>query len=156
MTAALCLLASVGVAASALAHPLHTSLMQVSVLDGGRRVSVSVRLFADDFSAAIGRPASGSGAPSDSAAFAYLRGAVTVAAGTAPLPLRARALRREGDLVWADLDAELPAGAAAALRVQSRVLFERYPDQVNIVRVVRGERAGTVLFTPGDGLKAAP
>ncbi len=60
-------------AASALSlHPLHTTFTELSYRAADRTVRVSVRAFADDFRAAA-RGAS------DSATFAYVRSALTLA-----------------------------------------------------------------------------
>jgi hypothetical protein len=143
------------VAALALAvgpHPLHTSYAEVSVDTRARRVEVRLRIFADDLATATG----GMAPPADSAVFAYIRGAFTVASPRGALPLRPVGLRRSGDLVWAELTAEVAAAELAGLTVHDRVLFERYGDQVNIVRATRDGRTASILFTPGDRPKGLP
>jgi hypothetical protein len=40
--------------------------------------------------------------------------------------------------------------------VASRVLTERFEDQVNVVRAICDGRSATLIFVPGDGLKSLP
>lgn len=132
------------------AHPLHTTLTELSYDDGGRVVHLSVRAFGDDLRAALG------GDVTDSAASGYLRSKVTLAdrAGR-PLPLVWCGLRRTGDVVWLCLRAA-PGGAGGGLQLHVGLLFERYADQINIVQATDGARRWTLLFTRGDPARPLP
>jgi len=132
-------------------HPLHTTLTQLAYRDADRTVEVTVRVFADDFRAALG-----GGDVTDSAAAAYLRSTFTLAdpAGR-PLAIAWCGLRRTGDLLWLCLRAPAFQGVTG-LRVRVTLLFERYADQINIVQASYAGRRAALLFTRGDAAKALP
>jgi len=132
------------------AHPLHTTLTELSYDDGGGIVHLSVRAFGDDLRAALG------GDVTDSAASGYLRSKVTLVdrAGR-PVPLAWCGLRRTGDVVWLCLRAAAPDGARG-LQLHVGLLFERYADQINIVQATDGGRRSTLLFTRGDQPRSLP
>ena len=140
-------------AAAAFAHPLHTTLTEVTLADGS--VQIVVRAFIDDFSAAVTRRATPPGAPiptpADSAAARYLGETVvlTDAVGRR-VPLEVAGMHRTDDLVWITLRAPALRSIAGA-RLTNRVLFERWDDQVNIVQTAVGARRQTLLFTKRDG-----
>jgi hypothetical protein len=145
-----------GVAAGAVpafAHPLHTTLTEITTASDGS-VQIVLRAFVDDFSAAVtgrvvpqGKPIA---TPADSAIARYLGQtvALTDAAGRR-LPLSVAAVRRTDDLVWVTLRAPALSRLAGA-RLTNRVLFERWDDQVNIVQTAIGARRQTLLFTRRD------
>jgi len=130
-------------------HPLHTTLTELSYNTADRTVQVSVRAFADDFGAAAG-------GVSDSAASAYLRSVLTLTDQNGrPLPLGWCGLRRTDDLLWLCLRAAVPRGLSG-VRVEARLLFERYRDQVNIVQASYGGQRASLLFVRGDAAKPLP
>jgi len=139
------------------AHPLHTTLTELTYVGATSTAQVSLRVFADDFGAAAGRragvqPAIDHSVP-DSVALAYVRKTLTILDGEGrSLALAWCGRRRTGDLVWICLRAAAPGGLTGA-RVHARMLFELYDDQVNIVQVAGGTRRQTLLFTKGDGPK---
>lgn len=143
------LLWGVGAAAAVAVHPLHTTLTQLSYAAADRTVVVSVRAFADDFRAVAGDV-------SDSAAFGYLTTVLTLSdpAGRT-LPLAWCGARRTGDLLWLCLHAPAPRGLAG-LRVDARLLFDRFEDQINIVQASYGGRQVSLLFVRGDHPKPLP
>lgn len=131
-------------------HPLHTTLTQLAYRDADRTVEATVRVFADDFRAALGRDVT------DSAAAAYLRSTFTLAdpAGR-PLAIAWCGLRRTGDLLWLCLRAPVAQGLSG-LRVRVALLFDRYADQINIVQASYAGRRAALLFTSGDAAKPLP
>jgi hypothetical protein len=131
-------------------HPLHTTLTQLAYRDGDHMVEATVRVFADDFRAALRADVS------DSAAVSYLRSTFTLAdrAGR-PLAIAWCGLRRTGDLLWLCLQAPAAQGLSG-LRVRVALLFERYSDQINIVQASYAGRRAALLFTSGDAAKALP
>jgi hypothetical protein len=147
-------------AATAWSHPLHTSLAELSFNAAKHTVEVSIRVFADDFGSAISgrntaRPTSTAGVP-DAAAFEYVRSFLSLADQDGhPLPLRWHGTRRAGDILWISLDAPAPRGLRG-LRVQNRLLFDLYDDQINIVQALYNDRRESLLFTKGDGAKTLP
>jgi len=138
------------------AHPLHTTLSELTVAPDGT-VQIVLRAFIDDFAAAVTGVPPRPGViptPADTAIARYLAQTVvlTDAAGrTAALTVTGT--RRTGDLVWVTLRA--PTGRATSWRrLTNRVLFERWDDQVNIVQTTVGTRRQTLLFTRGNGAVA--
>ncbi len=122
-------------------HPLHSS--SASLRDaGGGRVTLSVRIFSDDLAAA---------APGgDSAIAAYVRQHVRLTTGRGQtIPLEVTTIAIDGDLTQVTAHGVV-AGGLAGLQVQQAVLWERYPDQVNLLRVSIGRRSTTMVFANGD------
>jgi hypothetical protein len=141
-----------GAASAARAHDIHTTLASVTTDASG--TTITVRSFADDFSASVarsfGRPAPADSSVTERDAFAYAvanLGIVTARGGTvAPVSC---GLRRERDLYFICVRIP-PAPATGALRIRNTMLTELHADQVNIVQVVQGNRRKTLLFTKGS------
>lgn len=144
--------ASVSVPLAA-AHPMHTAVAEISYDAGGGTAAIRIRVFADDFAAAlIPDPA----AAPDSAMSRYVRGTFALADRSGrPLPLRWIGAELQGDVVVLHLQVAAPGGLAKAT-VLSALLSERFEDQVNIVRASYNGRAATLLFTRGEPAKALP
>jgi len=149
--------AAVGLGATArqaYSHPLHTTLTEVTVRSDGT-VQIVLRAFVDDFSAAVTGRVPPRGAviptPPDSAAARYLAQTVVLTDGSrrrAPLVLTNT--RRTDDLLWITL--RVPGlRSLAGARLTNRVLFDRWPDQVNIVQTSVGTGRRTLLFTRREG-----
>lgn len=145
-------------ARAAFAHPLHTTLTQLSYDASTRVLNVSVRVFADDFSAAV-RPGGRTGSvviPPDSAMLRYVSGRFALhAAGGGLIPLRWCGMRRDGEALFLCLRATAQPSPAGA-RMRNALLSEVFADQVNIVQASYGATRRTLLFTPRDGAKALP
>lgn len=141
-------------------HPLHTTLTAITYDATSHQVTAVVRTFASDFSTAVARRA-GRAPPeddrvSDSASFAYLVTAFTVADRDGhPLPLAWCGSRRTGDVLWLCVRAAAPGGLSG-LRLVNRALMELFADQVNIVMADYGGRSESMLFTKGAGLERLP
>jgi len=71
------------------------------------------------------------------------------------LSLRWQGAHQEGDMVQLELRADLGGGLRHA-RIRAALLWERFPDQVNIVRASYDGRTVTLLFTAGDSAKPLP
>jgi hypothetical protein len=140
------------------AHPLHTTLTQLSYDASTRVLNVSVRVFADDFSAAVmpGSRADTVVIPPDSAMLRYVSGRFALQRpGGGPIPLRWCGMRRDGEALFLCLRATAQPSPAGA-RMRNALLSERFADQVNIVQVSYGGARRTLLFTPRDGMKSLP
>jgi hypothetical protein len=136
------------------AHPMHTAVAELAQPDAGGTISVQIKVFADDFQAAVPLPEDP--AVADSAMARYLRGAFALADRTGrPVRLAWAGAERAGDVVLLRLRGSVPGGLAGA-RVTSLVLCERFADEVNVVRATYGGRTETLLFTPGESSKALP
>lgn len=135
------------------AHPMHTSVAELHDSTGGT-VSIRIRVFEDDFKAALGSRAEGEEPDSMMSRYVQARFALTDRTGR-PLAIDWKAAERAGAVLLLQLRAQVPGGLAGA-GVTNALLCERFDDQVNIVRASYGGRTTTLLFTPGDGAKALP
>ena len=160
---ALCVaLAAVVIARPLEAHPLHTSLADITYDAGAKEIRVSVRVFIDDFTkastafaAARAAAARAAKAPvsSESPLLMYARASFMIAdRGGRVLSLASCGGKRVGDLMWICFHSSAPAGLSG-FRVASRILFDLYADQINIVQATYGGRKTSLLFTRGDGFK---
>lgn len=122
-------------------HPLHSSSASLSDRGDGR-VTLSVRIFTDDLVAV---------APGgDSAIAAYVRQHVRLIARSGqPVALAIATITVDGDLTQVTASGTA-TGGLAGLRVQHSVLWERYHDQVNLLRASIGGRSTTMVFANGD------
>ena len=148
-----CVALALGLSAtSADAHPLHTTLTQVTVAaDGG--IQIVIRAFVDDFSAAVTGRASPAGSaiptPAEPAVARYLGDRLLLADRRGRrIALTVTNIRRTDDLVWVTLRAG--SATASGVRLTNRVLFDRWDDQVNIVQTSVGGRQQTLLFTRSE------
>ena len=138
------------------AHPMHTTVTEVTQEDVRGHISIQVRVYADDFHSAGVDSAAASSAAADSAMARYLRGTFALTDRTGrPVRLAWAGAERSGDVILLRLRGEVPGGLAGA-RVTSLVLCERFEDQVNVVRAEYAGRTATLLFTRGETAKALP
>jgi hypothetical protein len=139
-------------------HPLHTTLTELSYDPSTRVLNVTMRVFTDDFSAAV-LPRGRGGAdvvPPDSAMLRYVTERFAVAPpGTRPAALRWCGVRRDGEVLFLCLRAT-DQGSPAGGRMRNALLSEVFADQVNIVQASYGGGRRTLLFTPRDGTKTLP
>src|SRR5262249_25277506 len=132
------------------AHPLHTTLAEVTVDAPRRHVRATVRLFADDLSAALSRSTAASGALESSAA-RYVASHFGLSDGSQSIPLHACGVRRAGDVIWVCLESD--GSNVNHLRARDSLLTEAFADQVNIVQVGNGSARRSMVFLKGDGDK---
>ncbi|HEX3236456.1 MAG TPA: DUF6702 family protein [Gemmatimonadales bacterium] len=132
-------------------HPMHTAVTEIVYQAISASATIRVRVFLDDLTTAVGRPP---GTPvGDSAMARYVTAGLTVTDGTGRrLPLRWEGSEQTGDVMLLRLTAAAPAGLDGG-SVGSRLLTERFEDQVNIVRVSWSGRTRTLLFTRGEAAK---
>lgn len=157
--AALSLALLLAAARPAPAHPLHTTLAELSYDPAARVLNVSLRVFADDFTAAVARRTGARTVgtmPPEAAMFRYVseRFAV-VTPGAGPVALRWCGVRRAGDVLLLCLRA-MGVRPLAGAHVRSALLTEVFSDQVNLVQASYGGRRRMLLFTPRDGAKPLP
>lgn len=155
------LLLAVGVnARAAWSHPLHTTLTDIALDSADGSMRLTIRAFADDFSAVVARRA-GKVRPadynvSDADIASYVAATLSV---EDPSGRRASltwgGLRRTGDLMWVTVRAP-SVRSLRGMRVASTLLFEVFDDQVNIVQATYDGRRHSMLFTAGDGRKVKP
>lgn len=131
------------------AHPLHTSFTEVVRDRTTGVVSISVRLFADDFGNTIdslSRLPSARGISSDGVVQAYFERSVVVARDGKPVRLAWCGMRNADGLTWlcARSVGAVPAGK---LRIRNALMFDRFADQISIVRWTTTSGARTIVLT---------
>jgi hypothetical protein len=137
------------------AHPLHTTMTELSYDPSARVLTATLRVFADDFSAAVmGARAGGPVViPPDSAMLRYVTGRFSVTGrGTGRVVMRWCGVRKEGVVLFICLRGGAP-GSLAGATMTNGLLTEVFSDQVNIVHASVDGRRRTLLFTPRDGSK---
>jgi hypothetical protein len=123
-------------------HPLHASSATIVITPGSARGTVSIRVFADDFPP--GR---------DSVRIVrYLRERFSLMQDRKPITLTYEGHRLEGDTQTLELSLAGPTHCSN-LEVWHGLLADRFPDQVNLVRVRCGGRMGHLIFSAGEGPK---
>jgi hypothetical protein len=141
------------------AHPLHSTITELTEDRAHGLVRATVRVFADDFGTAVSRAAHGrvspaSGAAWDAAVAAYATSVFGLQdAQGRPIALRSCGIRRTGDLLWVCLEGTA-SQPLASLRVRSAVLCDLFDDQVNVVQGTAGGERRSLLFVRGDGYKS--
>lgn len=156
LSAAIAAVAGAGSARPADAHPLHTTLTEVTADASGRTIHAVIRVFADDLGRAIARGSRvpiAPGSVNDAVALAYVQRTFVLAGRDGrPLPLRSCGIRRTADLLWICVQTESPAGMAGT-RVRNAMLCDLYDDQVNIVRTTARGTTNSLLFTRSETAK---
>jgi hypothetical protein len=153
------LLAVGGSARTAWSHPLHTTLTEIA-LDADETMQLTIRAFADDFSAVVakhaGKPRPADYRVADADIASYVAAAVSVEDPSGHrAPLTWGGLRRTGDLMWVTV--RVPSVRSLhGVMLASTLLFEVFDDQVNIVQSTYDGRRHSMLFTAGDGRKLKP
>ncbi len=143
--------------ATARAHPIHTSTAEADYNRESKQLEVSLRVFADDFETALGDLAGKKislektpRAELDALTRAYLieHFIVLTRDGTlAAQRLIGRELKDAANELWLYFELALPPGVDGA-RIDYTVLRERFPDQLNSLRVRDGPRQMTLVFLP--------
>ena len=152
-----CATISIG-ARSAPAHPLHTTLVQLTYDARTHQLEGRIRVFAGDFAAAVARrnhvATPNDDRVADSTAFAYVNGTFRfVDASGRTVPLAWCGSRRANDLLWLCVRAT-SGDPLASIKLVDQMLSELFDDQINIVQTVVGEKHSSMLFTKGDGAKS--
>ena len=131
----------------ATAHPLHTTMAEVSIDRARSTVRIVVRVFADDLATAL--EAAGRSGSWETRAAAYVGRAVSIVdESRRPVAMRDCGTRRQGDLLW--LCAEAAVRSIRKLALRDQMLCELFADQINVVRVTEGGSTRSVLFTRGE------
>lgn len=133
----------------ALAHPLHTSLAEMTQGATGE-FRVSLRVFADDFLQHSGAPDPAAGGRPDARIVDYLRRTfVVIDRNGRGLPLKWCGSSRVSDLLVICLSGRISGGLRGA-RVRYSVLTDLFPDQINVLQIATGSGRQNLLFTPGE------
>ena len=117
-------------------HPLHSSYTDVARDTRTGGLSLSIKLFADDFGVALdslGLLPSARGMAREAVAQAYFERSVTVTKDGQPVRLTWCGMRTADGLTWvcARTVDPLPKGK---LRIRNVLMFDRFQDQISIVR----------------------
>ena len=139
------------------AHPLHTTLTDVSIDPRDGTLRIVIRAFADDFSAAAARHAGNGTASDHNAADDVLRSYLMAKLSLVDernqrVVLAWESVRRQGELLWITVRAP-SVKSLRGVKLGSALLFEKFDDQVNIVQAAEGSAHRSMLFTSGDGDK---
>ena len=143
-------------ARTAWSHPLHTTLTEIALDSADGSMRLTIRAFADDFSAVVARHA-GKPRPSDyhvpdADIASYISATVSVEENGRKAPLTWGGVRRTGDLMWVTV--RVPSvRSLRGVKIATTLLFEIFDDQVNIVQATSDGHRRSMLFTAGDGRK---
>ncbi len=148
--------------ASALAHPIHRSVAEADYNRTTHMLEVALRVFADDFEAALSARAkkkiSLEKTPAEeleTLARAYLTEKFTVRTADghlATLRWVGRELKDAENELWFTFEVPL-LGGVAGTRVRHAVLADHFRDQLNSVLVRDGPRSVSLVFLPNHGEK---
>lgn len=138
-------------------HPLHTTFTEVTLDPADGTMRLTIRTFADDFSAAAARHA-GKAPPADHrvpdamiVAYIAARMSVTDPNGRRA-PMTWGGTRQVENLLW--ITVRVPSvRSLRGMKLGCALLFEMFDDQVNIVQATYGRQRHSMLFTTSDGGK---
>jgi hypothetical protein len=131
---------------------MHTTFTEIAQPVARGPVSVTIRGFEDDLTAAA--HGASPGRTTDSAMADYVRQRVMLIDRKGrTIPLSIIGLRRTSGVIWLMLRTAGPVDLATS-RFINTALTEVFHDQVNLVQVKTGSRQRTIMFTPGEGCKA--
>jgi uncharacterized protein DUF6702 len=146
---------------TAAAHPIHMSFTEARYVDGNRVLQLWVRVFANDFAAAVARRSGirlGRDSVIDPAiGVLYLMDHLQlVRADGSAASFVSCGVKRVDDMLSFCLEAAA-SKAMQKMRMRNSVMMEQFGDQINVVQTVdrRGARASR-LFVRGDGFKDMP
>ena len=140
-------------------HPMHTSLTVLTHAADGT-VTATIRAFADDLGAVLGRDSAHASAPLSARDEIRLAAYLTerffiVGRDGRRLSLRWCGVKRTADLLW--LCVSVPSvNTLSGATVMNGVLLERFPDQVNIVQAQYAGRRQSMLFSRAEAPKRLP
>ena len=148
------------VSRTAAAHPIHTTLTVITPSEAGHTLTISIRVFADDFSTSVAgfarhKPPADSSVAADEVT-RYVRAQFTVnGADGAAFVLAPCGVTRSRDLYWLCFRVSIP-DATHGTRIRNQMLTELHADQVNIVQLAAGSERKSYLFTKGSAPSALP
>lgn len=137
-------------------HPFYVSITSVDYNSEAQRVEISSRIFYDDLEAALKAEAGlqvdlinpSDVEKTDSLLSRYFRDRFRVSVDGQPLTLKYLGYEIEDDVAWCYLEAG-NITAINRLAVDSRILFDQFPKQSNILHVTAyGKRKSRKLDNP--------
>lgn len=140
--------------ASAAAHPLHTTIGELTYERESGEVVLTITVFADDFEAATAKLAPEKSEPHRSVHYLarrlQLRGS-----DDRVVVLQWAGAEAKDDVIEIRLVGRAPAGLRGGT-LHNGILLETFSDQVNIVKTKYGEADRTLLFTRRGVRKRLP
>jgi len=143
--------------AKAAAHPIHTSIADAEYNSTARTLEVALRVFTDDFEAALTEREKRSisltrtpAAEFDTLARAYLAEYFTVKStdgARVPLHWIRRENKADTNELWLYFEAPLPQGVEGCT-IHHAMLRDQFSNQINSVHVRDGSRRTTLVFLP--------
>ncbi len=142
------------------AHPIHMSFTEIRPSSSANTVELSVRVFANDFSAAAARyTRTELGADSligGGNGFSYLLANFRMIGRDAkPIALVPCGAIRVGDMLRFCFRANI-ASPRNTVRISNSIMTELFHDQVNVVQTLAGNKRASRMFVRGDGWKSLP
>lgn len=128
------------------AHPLHTSYTEIARDAKTGTVSISVKLFADDFGVTLDSLARATGVRLDVAAQAYFERSVSIVASDGK-PVRLAWCGMQTADGFTRLCARSAEPVSGKLGFRNALMFDRFPDQISIVRWNSASGSGTFALT---------
>ena len=138
-------------------HKFHASLTQMVHNPQTRTAEVVLRLFADDLENTLGRRNAkrvvlDKNDDAQEMVFTYIQEAFRLHDGDGALiPLKWVGLELDVQSVWVYL--ELPIGDLTGLRLENKLFFELFDDQVNTVNIKQNTKRATLIFKRGEPVK---
>lgn len=142
------------------AHPLHTTITQLTLVPSDRAAQLMVRMSAEDFAVAVAKRTNTQPARdhrvAEAGALAYAQASVRLLGRDG----RPRTLRLCG-MEWKDatlllcLRADAPDGVSQ-MQLSNVMMFELFEDQVNVVQAAYGPQRRTILFVRGGAAQRLP
>jgi len=127
-------------------HPLHSSYTEIARDAHTGGLSLSVKLFADDFGVALDSLSQSGGMSREAVAQTYFERSVTVTSNGQVVRLGWCGMRTADGLTFLcarSID-PLPKGK---LRIRNAIMFDRFGDQISIVRWTSSSRTRTLVLT---------
>lgn len=136
------------------AHPIHTTMAQLTHDGRSGEVRVVIRVFADDFGLAVAHAFGGTGEPRPMAAY-LTRHLVLQGPRGERIPLQWVEARQQAEVIWIRLRGSAPDGLRGG-RLRNALVFDLHADQVNIVKASYRGTDRTLLFTRDNPIKRLP
>lgn len=144
---------------TASAHKFYVSITQIEYNKQEKNAEIIIRIFADDLENALGKRTGrsvkiGQTEDFDKKALAYLRDSFELRNRSGQV-VKFNWVGKEvqTDMIWIYIEAKMPEGLGGA-QLRNRILFEIFPDQVNIVNTKFNGRQTGLMFQQGDKFKS--
>lgn len=141
------------------AHKFYVSITQIEYNQQEKNTEIIIRIFADDLEKALEKRAGRSvkvdqTADFDKLALAYLRDTFEFR-NPQKQTVKFNWVGKEvqTDMVWIYIEARMPEGLSGA-QLRNRVLFEMFPEQVNIVNTKYNGKQIGLMYQQRDGFKS--